>query len=175
MTLVLLEKGLVLEGSTIKIEDTQVPGISWIMTVYLHTCHHISRPGPGYVISGQAWTVLHLDSRQSLPRQSDRGKLEKKCHWLLPFSRTPWHHQITINIYQPIHNSFAGNTNLMSLSIIVHHCLVYSIAFLFQRLFSPNRNSSRQGKTASLGKLRNIVWRIHLGQGGCTWAFPRHP
>ena len=79
--------------------------------------------------------------------------------------------QITINIYQPIHNSFAVKTNLMSLSIMVHHCLVsiaYSIAFLCQRLFSPNRKSSRQGKTASLGKVRNIV-------GGCTWAFPQHP
>ena len=54
--------------------------------------------------------------------------------------------------------------------VIVHHCLVYSIVFLCRRLFSPNRNSSRQrGKAASLRKVPNIVW------GGCTWAFPRHP
>ena len=100
-----------------------------------------------------------------------------RIHWPLQATsmsadceRSTLSFQITINIYQPSHNSFAVNTNLMSLSIIVHHCLVYiahSIAFLCQRLFSPNRKSSRQGKTASLGKVRNIV-------GGCTWAFPQH-
>ena len=36
MTLVLLEKGLVLEGSTSKIEDKQVPGIRIFIT-YLYT------------------------------------------------------------------------------------------------------------------------------------------
>ena len=30
--------------------------------------------------------------------------------------------------------------------VIVHHCLVYSIVFLCERLYSPNRNSSHQGK-----------------------------
>ena len=100
---------------------------------------HISRPGAGHVISGQERMLLLGGSRQSLPRQSDRGELEKKCHWLLPFSGTPWHHQITINIYQHLSTNlqFAGNRNLMSLSIIVHHCLVYAIVFLCQAEGKP--------------------------------------
>ena len=53
MTLVLLEKGLVLEGSTPKIEDKQVPGM--YISIYIHTifsciyiyhqpCHIFSHP-----------------------------------------------------------------------------------------------------------------------------------
>ena len=93
---------------------------------------HISRPGAGHVISRQDRILLRVGSRQSLPRQSDRCELKNKCHWLLPFSGTPWHHQITINIYQHLSTNlqFAGNRNLMSLSIMVHHCLVYAIVFL---------------------------------------------
>ena len=35
MTLVLFEKGLVLEGSTSKIEDKQVPGVYYIYIIYI--------------------------------------------------------------------------------------------------------------------------------------------
>ena len=36
MTIVLLEKDLVLEGSTPKIEDKQVPGIYTYINLYIH-------------------------------------------------------------------------------------------------------------------------------------------
>ena len=56
--------------------------------------------------------------------------------------------------------------------VIVHHCPSLSCLFHFipisKTLFSQSEIFSPR-ETASLGKVRNIVW------GGCTWAFPQHP
>ena len=50
MTLVLLEKGLVLEGSTPKIEDKQVPGIYiyiWNLWLIVHNTQAFNYTGTG--------------------------------------------------------------------------------------------------------------------------------
>ena len=112
--------------------------ISWIMTVYLHTCHHISH----LIFRGLAQAMWFLARIEfccvSVPGKACLGRVivvnSKKS--AIDFCHFPERHGITnsrstsINIYQPIHNSLAGNRNLMSLSIIVHHCLVYAIVFL---------------------------------------------
>ena len=57
MTLVLLEKGLVLEGSNPKIEDKQVPGIYiYIHTIFSYICCSVATfPG------GEKFPVIALD------------------------------------------------------------------------------------------------------------------
>ena len=81
-------------------------------------------------------------------------RTKSAIHWLLPFSRTPWHHQITINIYQPIHNSFAVNTNLMSLSIIVSFIPLHSYV---KDSFLPIGTLLAKGKPPALGKTSSEV------------------
>ena len=76
MTLVLLEKGLVLEGSTPKIEDKQVPGI-YIYTHTIFSClyiHIISYATFFPILSAK----LHMVGSSPSPQKKNKGILGGK-------------------------------------------------------------------------------------------------
>ena len=75
-----------------------------------------------------------------------------------------WHHQNTINIYQHLstNSQFAGNRNLMSLSIIVHHAIFRNDGITKTRstsinIYQPIHNSLAIGILCHCPSLSIIV------------------
>ena len=143
---------------------------------------HISRPGPGYV-----------GSRQSLPRQSDRGELEQKVPFI-DFCHFPERHGITKSRSTSI-NQFTIHS--LSIRILCHcpslsrlfHCIPMSKTLFSQsELFSPRESRQPWARhrlrwmhlslpTASLVALPSIGgdWidtRRSLGLVRDTWNDP---
>ena len=85
---------------------------------------HISRPGPGYV-----------GSRQSLPRQSDRGELEQKVPFI-DFCHFPERHSITKSRSTSINQFTIHSLSIRilcqcpSLSCLFHCCSYVKDSFL---------------------------------------------